>query len=47
MYAQYLPTSKICFRSYRYAGFKQYTWWIHNPLGKGVRKVIPFVVYGP
>lgn len=29
------------FRSYRFAGYKQYTWWIHNILGKGVRKVIP------
>ena len=25
--------------SMRYAG--QYTWWVHNHLGKGVRKVIP------
>lgn len=29
------------FRSFRFAGYKQYTWWIHNYLGKGVRKVIP------
>ena len=28
-------------RSYRYAGYKQYTFWVHNHLGKGVRKVIP------
>ena len=27
--------------SYRYAGYKQFTWWVHNNLGKGVRKVIP------
>ena len=27
--------------SYRFAGYKQYTWWIHNRLGKGIRKVIP------
>ena len=27
--------------SYRFAGYKQYTWWVHNRLGKGVRKVIP------
>ena len=33
---------KICFGSYRYAGYKQYTWWIHDELGKGVRKVISF-----
>ena len=25
----------------RYAGYKQYTWWVHNNLGKGVCKVIP------
>ena len=29
------------FRSFRFAGYKQYTWWVHNRLGKGVRKVIP------
>ena len=23
-----------------YAGYKQYNWWIHNHLGKGVLKVI-------
>ena len=28
-------------RSMRYAGYRQYTWWVHNHLGKGVRKVIP------
>ena len=27
--------------AFRYAGYKQYTWWVHNHLGKGVRKVIP------
>ena len=27
--------------SYRFAGYKQYTFWVHNCLGKGVRKVIP------
>lgn len=27
--------------AFRYAGYKQFTWWIHNYLGKGVRKVIP------
>ena len=26
--------------AYRYAGYKQYTWWFHNSLGKGVRKMI-------
>ena len=28
-------------RSYRYGGYKQYTFWVHNHLGRGVRKVIP------
>ena len=29
------------FSSFRYAGYKQFTWRVHNNLGKGVRKVIP------
>ena len=28
-------------RSYRLAGYKQFSWQIHNRLAKGVRKVIP------
>ena len=28
------------FRSYRFAGYEQFSMWIHNWLGKGVRKVI-------
>ena len=28
-------------KSYRFAGYKQYTWWVHQRLGKGVRRVIP------
>ena len=27
--------------SYKFAGCKQYTFWVHNYLGKDVRKVIP------
>ena len=27
--------------SYRFAGCKQYTFWVHNYLGKGACKVIP------
>ena len=33
--------SKNYFRAYRYAAYKQYTYWIHNNLGKGVRKMFP------
>ena len=28
-------------RFYRFAGYKQFLWWIHNWLGKGFRKLIP------
>ena len=27
-------------RALRFAGYKQYTWWVNNCLGNGVRKVI-------
>ena len=27
--------------SYRFAGYKQLTFWVHNYLGKGAHKVIP------
>lgn len=29
------------FRSYRYAAYRQFTWWSHGWLGKRVRRVIP------
>ena len=29
------------FSSFRYAGYKQFTWWVHNHLGFGLRKVMP------
>ena len=28
-------------QSLRYAGYRQFTWWIYNRLGNGVRKIIP------
>ena len=28
-------------RSMQYAGYRMFTWWINNRLGRGVRKVIP------
>ena len=31
----------ICNRSLRYVGYRMFTWWVHNRLGRGVRKVIP------
>ena len=31
-------------KNMRYGGYKQYTYWIHNKLGKGVRRVIPSCV---
>ena len=34
----------LSFRNYRYDSYKQFTWWIHSKLGKGVWKVIPSCV---
>ena len=34
------------FKWYRFSGYKQFSWWIHNRLGKRVRKVISSWLYG-
>ena len=31
-------------RSYRFAAYRQFTWWVHNKGTKGVRRVVPSCV---
>ena len=31
----------MCFRSFRYAAYRQFTWWVHGHLGRKIRGVIP------
>ncbi|KAK7885888.1 hypothetical protein WMY93_025509 [Mugilogobius chulae] len=33
--------TQVSNRSYRYAAYRQFTWWMHGWLGKRVRRVIP------
>ena len=41
----YLPRkSNVPNKSYRYAAYRQFTWWVHDNLGRHVRRVIPSCV---
>ena len=34
----------MLYRSFRYAAYRQFTWWVHGHLGKTIRRVIPSCV---
>ena len=34
------------FRTWRYAAYRQYVWWVHSHLGKRIRRVIPACAVG-
>ena len=31
----------LFYRTWRYAAYRQFIWWVHNKLGRNVRRVIP------